>query len=408
MRLILLRPMIPIRTIPMYRLLLLACLLLVSGGSFGQTYMTEDAYAAAALAASPAAEAARLEADRSRRLEGTAYSLPAPIVNMESPSGDFYAVGVLQSFRLPGYYQKQHRLLSSQTGLAQAQAGKTRADIRQEALRLFLEYQYFLTLDSLLTRQSAQYKQIADAAQRLFQAGQQDALQAAFARTQAQEVEASLVQNWLAAEAAGERMRQYAGLPSRPRIPFLTRIDTSLRHPQLDPAKAPALRVAGEALTVSRSAIKAEQAKFRPSFSAGYLNQGPRETPQNLRYRASIDIPIWTRQYRSSIGAARVGEKVALRQLDAARLAFRMDSIQISGSTGRLLNTVKTYQQDLLPRADAIIGTATRLRTAGQTGIIDHLRVINDAFAIKLRYVDLLYQYRQSIISAESLITPAP
>ncbi len=381
------------------------CLLFCLAGPtlFAQTLLSEQDFIARALATNPAAESARLGVQQSKQLQGTALSLPDPVFNAESPTGEFYALGVLQTFRLPGYYQKQSRLLKSQTGLSAAQQNLTRAEIMVRARTFYLTAQYYQALDSLLRIQDSLYSSIAVAANRLYNAGQQDALQASFTATQAEEIRIALEANQASLNSALQVLQRFGHLDTPPRIASLQTVDTVQSYPLLSADLSPAVQVARQQFDVSHQQIKLEQARFKPSFSVGYLNQGPLTTPNALRYRAAIDIPLWTKQYQSSIKAARTGKEIASRNLENTRLSFSIDSLEIMSGRQRLLRSIRSYQRVLIPRSDQIISSSTRLRQVGQIDMIAHLRTVNDAFAIKLRYLDLLRQWRESFISAAAL-----
>lgn len=380
-------------------------LLLIGQKALTQSVLSEQDFIARALTTNPAAESARLGVQQSRQLQGTAFALPGPIVNTESPTGEFYAIGVMQTFRLPGFYQKQSRLLKSQTGLITAQQNLTRAEIMVRARTLYLTAQYFQALDSLLGVQDSLYTGIAKAATRLFNAGQQDALQTSFAATQAEETRITLEANRMRLNAALQVLQRFGHLDSPPRITSLQSADTTLAYPIFSANYSPIVQVAKRQFDVSHQQIGVEKSRFKPIISVGYLNQGPLNTPNIYRYRAAIDIPLWTRQYNSSIKAARTGKEIAARNLENTRLNFSMDSLEIMNARQRLLQTLRSYQRVLNPRSDQIMSSSLRLRQAGQVDMITHLRTVNDAFAIKLRYLDLLRQWRESFISASALIT---
>ena len=388
-----------------YSRLFTFCFLLFTYTTSAQTLLTEDDYLQKALAHNPAAQAATLKINQSKALEGTRFSLSSPVVNTESPTGDFYAIGVMQSFRLPGYYQKQGRLLRSQTGLAQAEAGITRAEVLTQARQLYLQAQYYQSLDSLLAYQDSLYRGISLAAQRLYGAGQIDALQAGFARTQAGEIEAARQANQSVVLSSVEQLSLFSGVRLPFRLPSLFSAKTGANPLVFYQKTAPLVQFSVQNAQVSVANTQAELARFKPSFSAGYLNQGPRETPQSLRLRAAIDIPIWTKQHTSAIKAARVGEQIAQRQVDNARLSFQVDSAQITSQRARLQVQIERYRNDLNAESDRIISASTRLRRAGSLDVISHLRTVNEAFGIKLRYLDLLRQWKQTIINANALTT---
>ena len=388
------------------RLLLIAVVLLAVGfysPTTAQTPISEEAFITKALEYNPAARASALSIEQSLNRQGTAYGLPDLLVNTESPTGNFYAVGVLQSFRLPGYYGKQRRLLKAETGAVTAQANLTRIEVLLKARQLYLQAQYYQSLDSLLNFQDSLYRTIASAAQRLYKAGQTDVLQSYFAATQASEVAISRQANSSLVLTSQRQLQVFAGFEGPVRVQSLFKANALVPQAIIASDQSPTVQLARQNALVAKAVTASERARFKPTISVGYLNQGPRETPQAYRLRGGVDIPIWTRAYSASIKAARVGERIAERNLEAQRQGFRLDSIQLSGQRERLAQSIARFERELVPQSDQIISASTRLRQVGNIDVIAHLRTVNDAFGIKLRYLDLLRQWRETQISTNAL-----
>ena len=62
----------------------------------GHAQTSSDAAVAAALRSNPLIKAATLETEAKKYAEKNALRLPNPEVNAESPTGEFYAIGILQ------------------------------------------------------------------------------------------------------------------------------------------------------------------------------------------------------------------------------------------------------------------------------------------------------------------------
>lgn len=61
------------------------------------------------------------------------------------------------------------------------------------------------------------------------------------------------------------------------------------------------------------------------------------------------------------------------------------------------------YETTGLRQPDDLISTARRLFQAGQTDYISYLRTTNDAYTIRLRYLDALRSYNQSLLTINYL-----
>jgi cobalt-zinc-cadmium efflux system outer membrane protein len=86
----------------------------ITSGSIAQQILTEQAALDSAMKHSPLLKSAELQVKQSNYLRKTAFNLANPDVIAESPTGEFYAVGILQSIEFPTVYIKQGQLLKQQ------------------------------------------------------------------------------------------------------------------------------------------------------------------------------------------------------------------------------------------------------------------------------------------------------
>ncbi|HOY17621.1 MAG TPA: TolC family protein, partial [Haliscomenobacter sp.] len=112
---------------------------LITSGVVAQT--TPDAAVSAALRNHPLVKAATFEVQAKKYAEKTALKLPNPEVNAESPTGEFYALGVLQSFEFPTVYARQKQVAQAETALAQTGQRVSENDLRYTVRSLYLEVQ---------------------------------------------------------------------------------------------------------------------------------------------------------------------------------------------------------------------------------------------------------------------------
>ena len=65
--------------------------------------------------------------------------------------------------------------------------------------------------------------------------------------------------------------------------------------------------------------------------------------------------------------------------------------------------SVYYYQNTGIKKANEIIATAKRLLESGEIDYVNYLRNINDAYAIKLKYLEAIKNYNQSLLSIKYL-----
>lgn len=381
----------------------------VCAGAFAQRTLTEPEAVALALRNSASFNASALQTRQSREQQRSAFSLLNPDVVAESPTGEFYAVGVLQTFDFPTVYGSQVRLARQQTRLAERQQAISENEVRRTARTLYLTLQYSQSLLAQLRLQDGLYNQLRLSATRQFEAGQIDYLAKTFAETQYGELHNQLIQT-----AADYRIaaRQLGALTGRTDSIAVTDLQRATSPSGLVAGSAPdtgffagntTLGYLEQSQQVSRNLLKLERNRILPGLVAGYLNQGPRETPTRYRFRFGITLPVYFWQYGSRIRAAKTGVEIARQETAARKQSLTADMTQAQGDVFKFSQSLQYYESTGLQKADEIISSARRFFESGQNDYAVFLRYTNDAYAIKVRYLETLRGYNQALIDINYL-----
>ena len=355
--------------------------------AIGQPPLTPEAAVAAALQNHPTTRAAAYEVQAKRYEEKAALNLPNPEVNAESPTGEFYAVGVLQSFEFPTVYARQRQVAKAETALAQVGQRISENDLRYTVRLLYLktqvaEYQllYWGERDSL-------YQLAAAAATRQFLAGEIDFLQ----KTLAESAAGNIRSEHLAAEVRAMQLRrqlaQWTGDTLGLRLLPLSPDNASFALKN-NAAANPTVAYEQQAVQVAERQVSLAKSRALPNFSVGYLNQGPRSTPLDYRFRASIGVPLWAGQYRAGRQSAEAAAQAASSRAEAQQWAVKIELDQLRTEAAIALARVQYHEREALPRSEALIAAATRMRQAGQVDYVTFLRTLDEAYAVQLEYAE--------------------
>ncbi|NID13559.1 TolC family protein [Fibrella aestuarina] len=395
--------------LPIYPMKRLICLLLswmAIGHTLAQKTLSEADVIDLVLANSPAIRAVDLSIRQSDQLLKGAYSIPNLDVFTDSPSGEFYTIGVNQSFQLPTVYKRQYNLQKGQTGLAQAEKRITQNDIRFRVRNLYLALQYAEALRQQYQLQDSVYNQLRVTAGRQFVAGQIDYLAKAFAESQAGEVRNQLAQATADVQTIVRQLGRLAGRNELIRVDSLVRSQAVFALGNVDSVAVgqnPALAFLRQTELISEQQIGLERARSLPGIMVGYYNQSSRETPTQLRFRFGLTLPVWFGQYRSRTVAAQTGLQLARQRTSAQVQTLSVDLQQAQGDFEKFRASLDYYETTGLRQSDDLINTARRLFGAGQNDYVSFLRTINDAYAIRLRYLDALRSHNQSLLTINYL-----
>lgn len=351
---------------------------------------------------SPAINAAQYNELGQKQGTKSAFNLPNPEIVAESPTGEFYTIGVLQSMDFPTVYFKQRQVAKQQYEIAATETQISINDVKYQTGLLYSQLQYQLALAAKLRIQDSLYLLMSESAGRLFDAGQIDFLAKTFADIQYGEVHLKLVSAVADADATRLQLQAITGIretiipaplqkfPEIPGVAFTN--DTSVF------AANPLVSYYRQQQFLSRKMISLEQHRMLPGIVFGYLNQGPSITPVNLRFRAGITLPLWFWQYTANIKAARFRYMVSVQLYQFNQQRLGIQQAQAQGDYIKYSMSVSYYQETGLQQSETLIKTSERFYASGEEDLVTHLRTLNDAYEVQLNYLEALKNYNQSVI----------
>jgi cobalt-zinc-cadmium efflux system outer membrane protein len=375
-----------------------------------QKQLTEDEAVALALKNNGLVSASLLAVTQSKQLQKTAYNFSSPQIMMESPSGLFQTVGVLQSFDFPTVYIKQSQVLKQQTVLSQVGQKITTNDIKYQVKSIYLTIQYIDRIYNHYKVQDSLYLQIKLSAQRQYDAGQIDYLEKTYTDAQYGEIHNQFIQVQTDLQVAQSQLQLYVALKEDISTSSLQK-SISVQNISIikqDTAAIinnPSLLYFKQQQIISKKSLELQRNKFLPGFTIGYLNQGSdKNTSSFLRIRAGINIPLWFWQYTGGIQAAKTGLLIADQKAIAQKQSLSIEMQKAQGDYLKYFQSLNYYETIGLKQANDIITTAKRFFEGGhEFDYITYLRNINDAYVIKLKHVESLKNYNQSVININYL-----
>jgi outer membrane protein TolC len=374
--------------------------LFITSGSIAQQILTEKAALDSAMQHSPLLKSAELQVKQSNYLRKTAFNLANPDVIAESPTGEFYAVGILQSIEFPTVYFKRGQLLKQQSLLSEKGKALTANEVKRLIRSVYLNAQYSQQLYEQLKYQDSLYSQIQVSAKRQFDAGVIDYLAKTFAESQYGEIHNQFVQAQNAYKATLQQLKLYTGISTESNVSPLIKFNTlSIQADTSSVTQNPLVQYARQNQLVNKNQLSLERNRALPGLVFGYLNQGSKETETYYRFRVGFTVPLWFWQYSGNIKAAKTGLQIAEQQTRAQQQQLTADLQMAVSDYTSAQQAVSYYERSGLRQADDIINAAKRFFESGQTDYIAYIRNINDAYAVKRTYLETLRTYNQSIIN---------
>lgn len=372
-------------------------------GIIGQNLLHPDAAVATALQTHPVIRAAAFEVTAKKSAQKAAFNLPNPEINAESPTGEFYAVGVLQSFEFPTVYGRQKQVAKAETGLAQAGQRMSENELRYQVRSLYLETQVAEYQSRQWAERDSLYAVIASTAARQFSAGEIDFLQKTWAENEAGKVHQERIAAAQIRNVLRQNLSTLTGLADLGTLLQLA-ADTLNLDSDFDLSGSPTIEYAAQTAKVAERQVDLAKSRALPNFSVGYLNQGPRNTPMDYRFRASMGIPLWAGQYSASAKAAKAETQAAVSRMQAQSQAVLIESQRARTTFANALAMVQYQEKEALPRGQSMIAAAVRLQASGQVDYVTFLRTLDEAFSIQRDYVEQLRALNSARISLRYLL----
>jgi len=350
----------------------------------------------------PAVQASTLQAVQSRQLQKSSVSIPNPEVLAESPTGEFYTIGVMQSFDFPGAYVRQNQFQKEQTKLAEFGKAISSLEVKFQVHRIYLNAQYQFALLKLLQKQDTLYRSLSDAADKQFNSGKLDLVQKTFANIQYGELHLRYEAAKVEYTASLQQLALLTGITSAFEVDTL-RFEVKREKPNVTLAANPYMAYSLQQRIVSRRLWQVERNRALPGFAVGYLNQGPISTPVGFRFRAGITVPIWFWQYSGRMQAAKTGMRVAEFQSQSQQQQLSLQLIAAQSSLSKATSALLFYEDTGLNQAETIENAAKKLFSAGVTDYTTYLRTLNDSYSIRFNRLEALRNYNEASLELNFL-----
>ena len=377
-----------------------------------QQVLSLDSALAGALRVSPALRQAGAEQREQEALRRGAFSLINPGVIAESPTGEFYTLGVQQTFEFPTVYSRQAQLGRAQVNLAQRNQQVSRNTVQREVRLSYLALQIAEAQQRQLASQDSLLRTLAAASERLYKAGEVDYLQRVSTEAESRQAANRLQQAAADRRAAQNRLSLLLG---RPTTELTTGADlTALGTLVLPPGNAPTadsaqlqanpqLAFALQNIEVSKLNLRLARARALPGVVLGYQNQGERDSPVKNRFQAGLSLPLYFWNYRSQIRAADARLQASLAQRAATGLEVNREYQQALADVAKFEASLRYFQQTGLPQSKTIVSTAQRLFKAGEVSYYLFVQSVNQAFQIRADYLDAVRGYQEALIQLNFL-----
>lgn len=361
----------------------------------------------------PQVNVANLRIDKQRALIPGALSLSGPELIFEAPTTTRFQPGVLLPVSLPTVYKNQRIVQEQQVKLSQREKTITTNTLRYNVRTIYNNLLYLRESIGNYRRQDSLLLVFANVTETRQRVGQISRIEVLNAKSQQQELNYQLdqtrakirsnrIQLGLLIGTPNDTSLRVTGpfqpmefAPERQFYPFLATDTTFVRNPQT------AFYQQNEEL--SASLLKLEKKRRLPNIIVGYLNQGSPDSRFLYRLRFGVSLPVWGWVARSRINAAQTDVAIAKSQSTLNQYELRGDYDKAIADYLQYQEALDYYNATGLPQAEEIIKAASDGYRLGSIGYYDYLLNVQQAFKIRLGYLDALRSFNQAVITLQYL-----
>lgn len=383
--------------------------LAIALSSKGQVSVTLDSAIASALRTHPQVQFSQQETEQQKALKRGSFNLENPSLGMEAPYGKKFEVALQQNFQNPVIYIQQAKLGKENILLSEQNQQVTKWQLIRNVRIAYLNLQYAEIRAKQLTYQDSIFRNLSVAAERRYNAGDAGLLEKVSAETKSKEIENLLKQTNAELQNAQFQLQLITSLKdgnirsNNELIKSTATIPNEIRLDSLVITQSPLLKYFEQNTLVNKQNLRLQKSKVLPGLSIGYLNQVGPDQPTNFRIRYGITLPLWFWNYSSQIKAAKYQYQMSQSQYAIAQKTYSAEYTQALNDFSKYTGSLNYYEQTGLKQAETIISTSKRSYDAGEISYVIYMQSLNQAFEIKLNYIETIRDYNQSIIELNYL-----
>lgn len=360
----------------------------------------------------------RMEVDKTRILQGTAFHLDATSVSLSqdptSGGSPDNAITVSQSFALPSVYSARRSLLKSETSAAQSRLAVSENELRREVSLAFYDLLYAQDVLHIYARQDSIYKNFNRVAEAKLGSGETGRLEQmnAIRLKQENDIKSDIAQrDFLTAQLQLMKWLNTDTLV----IPLATATNELIFADHFI-ADVPLLALAKSQEEVANRQLKLEKRNGLPTFSVGASVQTVIKgfNPYNIDrsaygggnfmgFSVGVNIPL-------AFGAQKAQVKAARKEVEMAQLNVRNQEYVLRKTYDAAYNNYVSahkaynyYQKIGVPQAREMERISKVSYEYGQIGYVELMQNLQSALEVWKDFADATRQYNKAIVELNYL-----
>lgn len=390
-------------------LLLLICLGSFSVGTAQNSPKNLEALIVLATENNSALKSEAFKLEQSNALKGTAYDFEKTNIyygfdeNNIAENGQAIKVfGIQQNFLFPTVYSASKKLLNKQYELKTSQYEVANKSVKRAVTSAYYHYVTAYNKATIYKGLDSLYTNFAKNAKRRFELGDTNYLESITANSKQRQIQIAYEQSRIDIGIWYEKLHKLVQTEDSllVALPLQTQLDLVV----LDIEQEPEVAMFKSSLDVKTAENKLEKNKLLPDITLEYF-QGTNDLLSGYLYgyQVGLKIPILFGAQSSKVKAS----KIAISAMEAGLkdVQFQMNSRRnaLEKELLKYAQHIAYYQKQGQALSEAILKTAESSYKNGEIDFFQYIISLENAFQIKLDYLDQLNNYNQIVIQLNYL-----
>ncbi|NJB71707.1 cobalt-zinc-cadmium resistance protein CzcA [Saonia flava] len=354
-------------------------------------------------------KAEELKVEQSNALINSAFSFDKTQVyyhydenNLAVNNDPLKVFGVQQDFLFPSLYFAEKKLNKTSYNLASSTYEIQKKGLEREVTANYYQYLYEKEKEGVYRMLDSIYQNFSSMAQRKFELGETNYLEKITAQSKQKQI------NILYNQAIQDASVAYGNLIKR------VQTDDGIKIAPVPINKIPLEKIGIEEspemvyyqnrLGVMKAHNNVQKQQLLPDISLNYFVGTNDNLNENLYgYQLGLKIPLLFGGQSSKIKASRIAEDIALQESKDYKIQLNTHYNALLAEFTKREKALVYYEQEGSFLSDEILKTAMVSFKNGEIDFFQYIQSIENAYEVKLGYLDNLNQYNQTVININYL-----
>lgn len=306
--------------------------------------------------------------------------------------------GIRQEFLFPTVYFSKKKLNEAQLAVDSSRYEVKVKALKKEVASRYYQYVYSKEIEYIYLQLDSLFIDFAHNAERRFELGATNYLEKITAESKQRQLKIKLEQAQEDVKIAYEELKKMVQTPDS--IILNNIILTKAKLKVVNIEKTPESAYLSNALAFSEYGNKYEKQQLLPDLSLSYFQGSNATLNQNLfGYHLGLKIPLFFSGQKSRIKSSSLAYNAAVQDSIEYNILLQTKVITLNAELSKYQKALNYYEKDGTALSDEILNTANLSFKNGEIGFFEYILSIENAYEIKLYYLENLHQYNQTAIA---------